>query len=147
MYEFLEYRVKHVMTPDPVTIAADAPLSRAEALFAEHDFNALPVVSAGGELLGILTKLDALKGFAFSTDSVIPKYEEIARAPVEELMTRDVERVDPELPLTRVLERMIASGHKSLPVVDGERLAGVVAREDVLRALQRAAAGQGPAGR
>ena len=143
MYEFLAYRVKHVMTPDPVTVEPDAPLARAEALFREHDWNALPVVAAGA-LCGVLTKLDALRAFAFSQDSVIPRYEDVMRRPVSDFMATDVETVDPELPLTRVLERMIATRHKSLPVVDGDRLVGIIAREDVLRALGRATAGEPP---
>ena len=62
MYEFLSYRAKHAMTRDPVTIAPDAPLAAAEALFAKHDFNTLPAIDAGGALQGVLTKLDALRG-------------------------------------------------------------------------------------
>jgi CBS domain-containing protein len=147
MYEFLAYRVKHVMTRQPTCVDPEAPLADAERIFAERDFNALPVCR-GDVLVGVLTKLDALRGFAFAPDSVIPHYDEIASRPVESFMTAgaDVDSVDPELPLTRVLERMIRSGHKSLPVVDGGHLVGIVAREDVLGALARASRGEGPEG-
>ena len=51
--------------------------------------------------------------------------------------------MQPRTRLTRVLEKMVATRNKSLPVVDphGDRLVGVVAREDVMQALRRAAAG------
>jgi CBS domain-containing protein len=144
MYSFLEYRTRHVMTRDVVTLDPDALLAEAEALFEKHDFNTLPVVDGAGDLQGVLTKLDALRGFAFSTGSVIPRYEEVMARPVRDFMSPDPETVDPELPLTRVLERMVATGHKGLPVAEGARLVGVIAREDVLRALRRAVEGKGP---
>jgi len=50
----------------------------------------------------------------------------------------------PELPLTRALQAMIDASTKSLPVLEQGRLVGIVAREDVLRAIRRAAEGQGP---
>jgi CBS domain-containing protein len=61
-------------------------------------------------------------------------------------MTRELVTVGPDLPLTRVLQELVETRNKSLPVLDGTRLVGVVAREDVLRALRRAAAGERPQG-
>lgn len=144
MHEFLQYRVRHVMTTTLETIEPGASLSQAEAIFEQHDFNALPVVEPGGRLVGILTKLDLLAAFAFTPTSIIPQYEEVMRSPVEERMTRELVSVAPDLPLTRVLQVLLETRNKSLPVLDRGRLVGVVAREDVLRALRRAAAGEGP---
>jgi CBS domain-containing protein len=59
-------------------------------------------------------------------------------------MSRDVLTVTPRAPLTRVLQKMLDSGSRSFPVVDGERLVGVVAREDLLGALRRGVAGERP---
>ena len=86
MYEFLEYQVADAMTYQPVTITRATPLSQVEALFAQHDFNCLPV-SEEGALLGIVTKLDVLRAFAFGTRTPIPRYEEITRRPAETVMT------------------------------------------------------------
>jgi CBS domain-containing protein len=144
MHEFLRYRVRHVMTEKPVTVKRDALLSEVEDLFEEHDFNTLPVVDSQGGLVGVLTKLDALRAFAFTPESVIPRYADVMQRHVEESMTRDPLSVDPDLPLTRVLQQMIETRHKSIPVVEGGRLVGVIAREDVLRALRRAVAGEAP---
>jgi CBS domain-containing protein len=144
VYEFLDWRVEHVMTTRVVTIAPDTPLAEALALFERHDFDALPVLDAGQRLLGVLSKLDLCKAFAFGTETVVPRYEEIMARPAETVMTRDPVGVRPELPLTRVLQKMIETRYKSLPVVADGRLVGIVAREDVLSAVRRAAAGQRP---
>src|SRR3990172_8916753 len=50
----------------PVTIAPGATLAEAERVFEKRDFNGLPVVGAGGELVGFLTKLDVLRAFRFT---------------------------------------------------------------------------------
>jgi CBS domain-containing protein len=47
-----------------------------------------------------------------------------------------------DYPLTRVIDRMVETRWRSFPVVEGERLVGVVSRSDVLLALRRAASGQ-----
>jgi CBS domain-containing protein len=144
MHEFLQYRVRHVMTTTLETIEPSALLAQAEAIFDQHDFNALPVVEPAGRLVGILTKLDLLAAFAFTPASIIPQYEDVMRSQVAEKMTRELVSVGPDLPLTRVLQELVETRNKSLPVLDGTRLVGVVAREDVLRALRRAAAGESP---
>lgn len=146
MYEFLDYRVCDAMTAGPVTVGPDATLAEAEAVFDRHEFNALPVVD-GDALVGVLTKLDVLKAFRFTPDHVFPPYEELMTRPVRGVMTRDVATVTPRTPLTRVLQKMLDTRNKSFPVLEDDRLVGVIAREDVLRALRRAAAGekaQGP---
>lgn len=139
MYEFLNYRACDFSTRSPITISPDASLREAEVLFGTHQFNALPVIE-GSDIVGWLTKLDVLKAFQFSDESIFPQYDQIMETPVRAVMTelRDLVRVTPRTPLTRVLKKMVQSGAKSLPVVDGDTLAGVIAREDVLRALRRA---------
>ena len=66
MYEFLDYETQDVMTREPVTIAPDASLREAEKIFERHDFNALPVLGPGGEVVGLLSKLDVLRAFRFT---------------------------------------------------------------------------------
>lgn len=142
MYEFLGYQVRHVMTTDVVSIRRDTPVGEIEDLFDAHDFNALPVLDEAGALEGLVTKLDVLRAFAFTPESIVPPYEEIRRRPAEAVMTREPISVAPRLPLTRALHKLIETRNKSFPVVEGERLAGMLAREDVIRALRRAAAGE-----
>jgi CBS domain-containing protein len=141
MYEFLQYRVRDAMTREPVTIGRRTTLAEVEALFERHDFNCLPVVEAGA-LVGIVTKLDLLKAFAFTKRRLLPPYEKIMRRPAAVVMNARPTTMRPEMPLTRVLQRLIDTRHKSFPVVADGRLVGMVAREDVLRILRRAAAGE-----
>jgi CBS domain-containing protein len=144
MYEFLAWRVADAMSTDVVAIAPDATLADAEALFDARDFDALPVLGPDGALAGIVSKLDVLRAYHFTPEAIVPRYEEIRRRPVHAVMSLQPLTVGPDAPLTRLLETLVATRVKSLPVVEGGRLVGMVAREDVLRALRRSAAGERP---
>ena len=147
MYEFLDYVASDVMSK-PVAIGSDAPLAEVEQTLERTGFNGMPVVSDGA-LVGFVTSLDLLEAFRFTPDAILPPYEQIMQRPVSSVMRRDPAVVQPRTPLTRVLEKMVDTRNKSLPVVDpqGERLVGVIAREDVMRALRRATSGETPGSR
>jgi CBS domain-containing protein len=142
MYEFLEYRVADAMTYRPVTIRPETTLADVERLFERHDYDCLPVCSGDGALVGVVTKVDFLRAFAFGAETMVPRYVDIMERPAVTVMTAKPTTVTAEMPLTRVLELMVETRHKSFPVVVGALPVGMIARRDVLRALRRAAAGE-----
>lgn len=106
------------------------------ALSIEHDYNSFPVVEAG-VILGIVTKFDFLKAFVFTTSQLVPHYDELMQRPVAEVMSQSIVHVEPTTPLTRVLQLMVDHKTRSIPVVSSKQhLAGIISREDVMRALQ-----------
>lgn len=143
MYEFLDYRVQDVMNR-PLTVGPEASLADVEQLLEKHGYNALPVVDAGERLLGLVTSLDLLRAFDFAEDTILPPYEQVMQRRVEEVMTRDVLTVCPMTPLQRVIEKIVDTRNKSFPVLDGDRVVGVVAREDVMLALRQGVEGRRP---
>lgn len=144
MYEFTFYQVRDVMTLNPLTVGKNTPLGEIEEIFERHDFNGIPVVDGKENLLGMVTKLDLLKAFDFTERLKIPAYDVIRNYQCDRIMSEDVQAVRPESPLTRVLHRMIETGHKSFPVTENGKLKGIIAREDVIKALGRAARGISP---
>ena len=139
MYEFLQYQIRDVMTVDPIAISPKAKLREAEELFETHDFNGVPVVDNQRCLLGMLTKFDLLNAFRFDAHTLVPHYDDIMEQTVETVMTREPVTVAPQLPLSRLLQKLVEIRAKSLPVVEeGHRLVGIIARQDVLKALRRA---------
>ena len=145
MYVFIYYQVRDVMTSDPIAVEKHVTLSDVEAIFEEHDFNGLPVVDESHRLIGMITKLDLLKAFAFKEKSKIPHYNAIMDQKISKVMTKDPSVVYPETPLTRVLQHMIDTGHKSFTVVENDVVVGIVAREDIIRALREAGQAEIPA--
>lgn len=138
MYRFLTCTVDKYMTRNVKTVSPDLALRELDALFVEHDFNAFPVVEHGN-VLGIVTKLDFLRAFAFTTGQMVPHYDDLMRRRVADVMTEAVVHVEPTAPLTRVLQLMVELRSRSLPVIDLDRtLVGMISREDVMRALAEA---------
>ena len=90
-------------------------------------------------MLGIVTKFDFLRAFAFTTGQMVPHYDELMKRPVADVMTEAVVHVEPTAPLTRLLQLMVSLKARSFPVVGAEQqLMGIISREDVMRALRDA---------
>ena len=136
MYRFLECTVGQYMTRQVKTVTRQTTLQELEVLFEKHDFNAFPVLEQK-TLVGLVTKFDFLKAFAFTTRQLLPHYDQLMNKTVDEVMTEAVVHVEPAAPLTRTLQLMVNLRARSFPVVasDGQ-LVGVIAREDIMRALK-----------
>ena len=139
MYEFLDYQTADVMS-HATAVRAETTIAEAQAILEKNGWNSLPVVDAGERLLGVVTSLDLLRAFAFPEDTILPRFSDVMRRPVSEVMSRDAQTVCPRTPLTRVLQKLVDTRNKSFPVIDDDRLVGIVAREDVMAALRRAEA-------
>src|ERR1700747_381771 len=117
MYEFLQETVGKNMTPRVRSVAPETTVGDLYRLFAADGFDAYPVVR-NDALVGVVSKLDALKVFALSQDHILPRSRAGMGPTVDEIMTGEVVTVEAESKLQRVLELMIAHKLKSLPVVD-----------------------------
>lgn len=136
MYRFLSCTVAQYMTSTVRTVGRNITLRELEALFAEYDFNAFPVVEEG-RILGIVTKFDFIRAFAFTTHQMVPHFDELMSRTVADVMTEAVVHVEPDTPLTRVLQLMVNLKARSFPVLNsGRRLVGMISREDIIRALR-----------
>jgi CBS domain-containing protein len=144
MYEFLEETVADNMTRRVRSVTPKTTVRDLYRLFAADGFDAYPVVQEG-MLMGVVSKLDALKVFAFALDQPLPHYMDGMATTVGQIMSTGIATVDPETRLQRVLQLMIQHRVKSLPVVDRSRnLVGIIAREDVMNAMERCTLQQYP---
>ncbi len=138
MYRFLEGTADQYMTRAVMTVTRQTTMRELAALFEKHDFNSFPAMEEG-KMLGIVTKFDLLRAFAFTTGQMVPHYDELMRRPVAKMMTEAVVHVEPAAPLTRVLQLMVSLRSRSFPVIGADRqLVGMISREDVIRALKEA---------
>ena len=136
LYRFLGCAADQYMTRAVISVTGAVTMVELEALFERYDFNSFPVVEEG-RILGIVTKFDFLRAFVFTTEQMVPHYDVLMRRRVADVMTKAVTHVEPTTPLTRVLELMVSSATRSLPVLSLEHeLVGIISREDVMRALR-----------
>jgi CBS domain-containing protein len=63
-HDLVGYRVRELMTAEPVTARADSPLAEAVLSMDQAGVNRVPVVDSGGRPIGILTRDDVLRELA-----------------------------------------------------------------------------------
>jgi CBS-domain-containing membrane protein len=85
MYRFLEYSAGQYMTRSVITVTHQVTLRDLKALFDKHDFNSFPVVE-GRKMVGIVTKFDFLKAFVFTTNQMVPHYDDLMQRPVQQIL-------------------------------------------------------------
>ena len=135
MHRFLEASAGDYMTRPVKTVGRDMTVRELQRMFDEVDFNAFPV-RENDDIVGLVTKFDFLKCFAFTPGRMVPSYDDLLSRRVAEVMTPEFIYVDAGTKLTRVLQLIVDHRIKSVPVLDArQRLVGIIAREDIMRAL------------
>ncbi len=138
-----------IMVKDVVTVGPDAPVMDIAALMLERHISGLPVVDGDGRVLGIVSEGDLIRRPEIETDRVklgwlrlLVSDEARARDFVKhhgrtarEVMTQPALSVAVDTPLAEVVRLMERHRVKRLPVVERGKLAGLVTRTDLLRAL------------
>jgi CBS domain-containing protein len=146
--------VRDIMDPDPATVAPETPVEEVVRLMREHELPGVPVVDDDGRCVGIVTEADLVLPDD-QGDLHIPHYvnlfggtvflEPLSRfehrlrkafaSDAADMMTRRPDTVEPDTTVREAARLIHESGHNRLPVVENDRLVGVVTRVDVLGAL------------
>jgi CBS domain-containing protein len=139
---FIEQVVADHMTREVKTVTRGLPLRELGDRFEREDFNTYPV-EENGQVVGMVSKFDHLSCFVFTPAHMMPYYDDLMKRTVSDIMTSDFIYVGTDTRLTRVLQLMVDHRIRSMPVIDGDqRLAGIISREDVMRALRRCTGGR-----
>ena len=139
MYKFLQQTVADYMTRNVRTVARDLSVRELNEMFERDDFNTYPV-EEDTQIVGLVTKFDVLKCFAFTPSQMVPRYDDLMNRTVADIMIPAFIYVAADTRLTRVLQLMVEHRIRSIPVIDNEhRLVGIITRRDVLRALSASA--------
>lgn len=140
-----------LMTPNPVSIRADATVQEIVKLFTEKGISAAPVIDAAGRPVGVVSRTDIVIHDREKVEYLVPVTEPTAsarnrsgyqvvnvdRTRAREIMTPAVFSVRPETPAARVVSEMLALLiHRLFVVDDAGVLVGVVSAIDVLRKLR-----------
>jgi CBS domain-containing protein len=145
-------KAKDIMTKEVITVSPDTEIANAAKILLEKRINGLPVVDAFGRLVGILCQSDLVaqqKNFPIPSvftllESVIPltsmkridkEVEKIAALTVKQAMTPDPVTVGPDTEIEEVARLMVDKKYHTLPVVEGDKVVGVVGKKDVLKTL------------
>jgi CBS domain-containing protein len=132
-------RTRDVMSSPVVTVAPDAPLKAVAAILVEHGINAVPVVDDGDRLVGIVSEADLLTLEATPSPGLRPHSAAMPGSPhtAREVMSRSVYTLTQDTDAAAAARLLLRHGLKSVPVVAGDRVVGIVARRDLLRLVAR----------
>lgn len=134
-------RVGDLMTPDPLVLDVDLPVRTAALLLTHYDVSGAPVADSQGELVGVLSEADLLEkeaapcyGWSRSVDEARRRRQALT---VGEACSRPARVTVPEATLREATRVMLDARVARLVVLDESRIAGILTRSDVLKALLR----------
>ena len=145
-------KAKDVMTKDVITVRRETSVRDLVRLFTERRISSVPVVDDHGDLIGVVSETDLIeqdKNLHIPTvvsifDWVIylesdkrfeKELQKMTAQTVGEIFSEEVFSVTPETPVSEVADIMSSKKVHAVPVVDGTRLVGVIARIDLIRTM------------
>jgi CBS domain-containing protein len=145
-------KVKDIMTKELITVSPQTEIAIAAKILLERRINGLPVIDDSGKLVGILCQSDLVaqqKSIPIPSvytllESYIPltslkridkEVKKIAALKVEQAMTPKPVTVGPETDIEDVARLMVDRKYHTLPVMEGDKIVGIVGKEDVLKTL------------
>ncbi len=145
-------KVRDIMTTGLITISPEAEILQAASVLLGNHINGVPVVDEAGKLVGILCQSDLIAqqkrtpipsvftfmDGVFSTSSakqIEKQIQKIAAITVAQAMTPDPVFVEPGMSIEVVASLMVDNGFHTIPVLEEEKLVGVVGKEDILKTL------------
>lgn len=133
-------RVRDVMSSSVITVPPDMRLKEVADLLVRVGISAVPVVD-DGEMVGILSEAD-LVPLELAPDPrahLIPPADTPVHLPkvAAEAMTQTVVALPEDADVAEAARLMLERRIKSIPVVRGRRVVGIVARRDLLKVLAR----------
>jgi CBS domain-containing membrane protein len=131
-------RVANIMSKPVVTLQADHGIGLAEGVMRFEHIRHLPVVDEEGRLVGVITHRDLMKALAYQLAKPVDVEAGIGlTVQVRDVMQRSVWSVSPHTPVLEAAR--VLRDHKigCLPVLENERVVGIVTAVDFLSLLTR----------
>jgi CBS domain-containing protein len=139
--------VKDLMTREVVTISPGASLRGVAATFLAHGISGAPVCDEDGRVLGVISKRDIVQqeqGPSYSEPrSLLSRFKPTSPAGKPDARTAGEAMTQPAITVTAftsvagAARLMLEKGIHRLPVVTADRVCGIVAETDLVRAFAR----------
>jgi CBS domain-containing protein len=142
-------KAQDIMTKAVVTVRPDTSIRDIASLMVEKHISGIPVVNEDGKMVGIVSQSDLLHRTEVGTERkhkwwfrIIADSQDMAREYAKahglrasDVMARYVISVRPDAELSDVADILDNNKIKRVPVVDGDKLVGLITRGDLVRAL------------
>jgi acetoin utilization protein AcuB len=132
--------VRDIMTPNPTTVRPDSDPMAAQTLLRYGKFRRLPVVDEDGKLVGMVTDSDLEIFFSTAPSPGVVKRQ----FRVDQVMTSPALSVSPNYPLEEAAKLMLEHRLGGLPVVENEKVVGIITESNIFAQLVEALGGDTP---
>jgi len=119
-----DLKAEDVMVKELVTVSSNVKVAYADLLMTRNSIGGLPVVE-GDKLVGIITQRDIMYARTYS----------IGNLEVKDLMSKKVVTVKPSTLLKEILRIMLENRIERIPVVEDEKLVGMVVHNKILKKI------------
>ena len=110
-----------------VSVQPDTPVMELVAIIASRRIGAVLVLDDTGQLVGIVSERDVVKALASQGPSIVALH-------AGNIMTATVTTVTPQTTINEAMELMDRGYFRHLPVLDQDKLLGIISVRDVVRA-------------
>lgn len=117
--------IKEIMTPNPIVERETNTLQTASEKMTHYEIHHLPVVDGDARLIGMVSRSDLIKAQGDYSKAV------------HEVMVRGLAKLEPTDTVRTAVHLFSLNKFHALPVVEGERLVGIVTTHDVIALLDR----------
>ncbi len=129
-------KVRDVMTPNPVTLSPEESLMEALQLMRLRKIRRVPVVSAAGKLVGLLTEGDLKRAEPSTLSDTQEQFMAVMEGTqVNRIMIQNLVTATPDTPLIDAARTLFRNKYGALPVLEGEKLVGMLTDHDLIGAL------------
>lgn len=139
----MQATISQVMTPNPISVPADAGYKQLAGVLARYGISAVPVVDSSGAPIGVVSEADLLTRLDHRRRHwpAGPRDRERSRKAAgllaRDLMSTPVRTISTDESVGAAAVRLADAGIRRLFVVDDGKLVGVVSRRDLLSTFRR----------
>lgn len=131
-------RAADLMTRKVLTVLPRTTVREAARSLSSNGFTTLPVVDEDGVLVGVVTEADVIRSrLPGESRARRAARREAAPTTVGQVMTAPAVALPPSTDAAELASFMLRTGMRSVPIVDGSSLVGIVTRRDLVRSLAR----------
>lgn len=141
-----------IMTTEVITVKKDTNLQDLAIIFYENHINGVPVVDDDGLLIGIICESDLIRKnkklhiptvvtifdavlYLESPKKLEKEIKRVNATKVEDLYTKDVFTIDEKTEIDDIATVMTQKKIYTIPVVDGDRIVGIIGKADLIRTI------------
>ncbi len=139
--------VEDIMSTSLKTVNPDTPMSEVVSMMCLYRLSGIPVVEDNNKLVGFISERDVLDPMfpkmgdmmdgmaALDMGDALNKYRDVTSMQVQDLMTRSVITVGPDMEILKAAAKMVGNKFRRIPVAVGDRLIGMLSLGDVHKAI------------